>query len=221
MTLSFIKLPLIFITSIIVTALTGCQSPSVSSPQQTIATSTDAIQNHSRLTGETAVKNAFPTHTDLSITNELLEQYHWQLVSAMSNTYDDNKQLTRAPISDFYHPDYPISVSFGHSLDSQTVHFSSECNGSGATYTLLEDYSFKVDSIVSTDMGCGETGNRIENTLFGLMNGSSSKLTLTLQPADSLKTLNPQDQYPRYNLLQTMESGEALLWQNEQKESRE
>ncbi len=196
-------------------ATLGCQSTSISRPQQITTVSTAAIQDDSKQSDQMILKETLPALTGLAISSELLEQYHWQLVSAVSQSYNDKGQLVKAPIGNFYHPDYPISVSFGHSLDSQTVHFSSECNGSGATYTLLEDNSFKVDSIVSTDMGCGETGNRIENALFGLMNGSSSKLTLTLQPADSFKTPNPQDHYPRYNLLQTMDTGETLVWQNE------
>ena len=221
MTLSFIKLPLVLLTSIIVTTLAGCQSHSNSSSQRITATDTVASQNNSRLTGETAVKKSLPTQTDLAITNELLEKYEWQLVSAMSRAYDDNRQLTKAPIGDFYHPDYPVSVSFSSHLDSQTIHFSSNCNGSGASYTLSKDNTLRVADIVSTDMGCTQTGNRIENTLFALMQDSSSKLTLSLQPLKSLATLNPQNSSPRYHLLQTMESGETLLWQNQEKESRQ
>lgn len=200
---SFNKICFMILTAIFgTTALTGCQAVNNTPSVPIVAKSPEPTK---------------PT-LGLPITYDLLALYQWRLVSAVSNTYDDNGQLVKAPIGNFYHPDYPISVSFGDSLGSQTVHFSSECNGSGATYTLLEDNTLKVDSIVSTDMGCSETGNRIENTLFTLMNGSSSKLALTLQPANSLKTLNPKNSYPRYHLLQTMKSGETLLWQNEKKD---
>ena len=185
------------------TALAGCQSVNNTPSVPIVAKSPEPTK---------------PT-LGLPITHDLLALYQWRLVSAISNTYDDNGQLIKAPIGNFYHPDYPISVSFGNSLDSHTVHFSSECNGSGASYTLLKNNTFKVDSIVSTDMGCGETGNRIENALFGLMNDSSSKLILTLQPADSFKMPNSENHYPRYNLLQTMTSGETLVWQNEKKDT--
>ncbi|HSP84984.1 MAG TPA: hypothetical protein VLN09_04450 [Psychrobacter sp.] len=61
--------------------------------------------------------------------------------------------------------------------DSQYAAFSSGCNGSRVPYFLLNDHSFKVGTIISTVMGCGETGNRIETALFHLMRDSSSKLT--------------------------------------------
>lgn len=199
-------------------ATVGCQFITTSSPQQT--TTLPSTQDNSKLANETAVKQALLTRTSLPITEALLEQYQWQLVSALSYADNDKGQLIKAPIGDFYHPDYPISVSFGSSRDSQTVHFSANCNGSGATYTLLKDNTFKVDSIVSTDMGCTQTGNRIENALFGLMQDSRSKLTLRLQPSDESKTLADQSRYPHYNLLLTMESGETLLWQNQKKASR-
>ena len=64
-------------------------------------------------------------------------------------------------------------------------------------------------------MGCGETGNRIESALFKLMQDSSSHLTLSLQ---SKKPKSGTD-FPRYNLLQTMATGETLVWQNEIKKT--
>ena len=72
-------------------------------------------------------------------------------------------------------------------------------------------------------MGCGETGNRIETALFDLMRNSNSKLTLSLQSKklelEKLETKNQTD-FPRYNLLQTMATGETLVWQNEEKPQR-
>ena len=152
--------------------------------------------------------------TGLPVTNELLEQYDWQLVSAVSNTSDEKGQLIRKSLGNFYHPDHPISASFESWPDSQYVSFSSGCNGSRAPYFLLNDNTFKVGTIISTVMGCGETGNRIETALFDLMRNSSSKLTLSLQTKKS----ESEADFPRYNLLQTMETGETLVWQNEIKD---
>lgn len=213
MILTTIKRSLLILSLSVATL--GCQFNSIAHPQQITTVSTAATQVNSKQSEQMIVKETLPALTGLATSSELLEQYHWQLVSAVSHSYDDNGQLVKTPIGNFYHPDYPISVSFGGNLDSQTVHFSSECNGSGATYTLLKDNTFKVDNIVSTDMGCGETGNRIENALFKLMNDSNSKLTLSLQPLQL--TSESSADFPRYNLLQTMDSGETFVWQNEKK----
>ena len=156
--------------------------------------------------------------TGLPITNELLERYDWQLVSAVSNTYDEKGELTRKSLGNFYHPDHPISASFESWPDNQYASFSSGCNGSRAPYFLLNDNTFKVGTIISTVMGCGETGNRIESALFDLMRDSSSQLTLSLQPSQPISpTADNQTDMPRYNLLQTMATGETLVWQNQAK----
>nr|WP_299040424.1 META domain-containing protein [uncultured Psychrobacter sp.] len=167
----------------------------------------------------TALKGTEPI-ADLPITYELLEQYHWQLVSAVSNTYDAKGELTRRPLGNFYHPDHPISASFESWPNNQYVSFSSGCNGSRAPYFLLNDNTFKVGTIISTVMGCGETGNRIESALFDLMRDSNSQLTLSLQPSQPISpTADNQTDIPRYNLLQTMATGETLVWQNEVKKT--
>lgn len=151
----------------------------------------------------------------MAITNEILEQYDWQLVSAVSNHHDEKGQFIRKSMGSFYHPDHPILLSFMSWPDSQYAAFSSGCNGSRVPYFLLNDHSFKVGTIISTVMGCGETGNRIETALFHLMRDSSSKLTLSLQPSERISTSSKiQTDMPRYNLLQTMETGETLVWQN-------
>ena len=218
MSLLTIKRLLIFTSLSVAVALASCQSTSVLDSKQTTTLSMISTKDKPIRTDKSIVKES-PILAALSITNELLAQYDWQLVSAVSNTFDANGQIiTRKPIGNFYHPNYPISVSFGSNLDNQYVYFSSSCNGSGAPYTLSKDNTLSVDSIVSTDMGCGETGNRIETALFGLMGNSSSKLTLSLQPLPL--TSESQVDFPRYNLLQTTETGETLVWQNEKKQLR-
>ena len=180
------------------------------------------IENGNRLIFIGSPK-ALATPAGLSITNELLEKYHWTLVSAVSNTYDAKGELTRKPLGNFYHPDHPISASFESWPNNQYASFSSCCNGSRAPYFLLNDNTFKVGTIISTVMGCGETGNRIESALFDLMRDSSSQLTLSLQPSQPTSPTSPtadnQTDMPRYNLLQTMATGETLVWQNEVKKT--
>lgn len=175
------------------------------------------IENSNRLIFIGSPK-ALAAPTGLPITNELLERYDWQLVSAVSNTYDAKGELTRKSLGNFHHPDHPISASFESWPNNQYASFSSGCNGSRAPYFLLNDNTFKVGTIISTVMGCGETGNRIESALFDLMRDSSSQLTLSLQLSQSISsTADNQTDMPRYNLLQTMETGETLVWQNEVK----
>ena len=175
------------------------------------------IENGNRLIF-TGLAKPLVAPTGLPITNELLEHYDWQLVSAVSNTFDEKGQLIRKSLGNFYHPDHPISASFESWPDNQYASFSSGCNGSRAPYFLLKDNTFKVGTIISTVMSCGETGNRIESALFDLMRDSSSQLTLSLQPSQPISpTADNQTDMPRYNLLQTMATGETLVWQNEAK----
>ncbi len=153
--------------------------------------------------------------TGLPISNELLERYKWRLVGGTSNNYDDNgKLISRTPISDFYYPDFPITLYFSAERD-QYASFQANCNnGIGGPYALLKDNTLLIGSGLQTVMGCGYQGNKAETTLSGLMDRSKSKLTLSLQPNKSTST-TPTD-FPHYNLLQTMATGETLVWQNEE-----
>ena len=168
------------------------------------------------------ISKPFKKLTGLPIDKALLERYKWRLVSAVRNTFNDKGQIvSRQPISDFYFPNHPISLEFRTSPDSPYVAFNSGCNGSSAPYFLLRDNTLKVSNILSSAMNCGETGNHIETDLFDLMRNSNSQLTLSLQPSPSLSTsLNNQNDFPSYNLLQTMETGETLVWQNEKTVTR-
>ena len=178
------------------------------------------IENGNTLTFD-GTPRTFKEPTGLSIDTALLERYDWRLVSAVRNTFNDKGQIvSRQPINDFYFPNHPVLLEFRASPDSPYVAFNSGCNGSSAPYFLLRDNTLKVSNILSTAINCGETGNRIETALFDLMRNSSSKLTLSLQPSQPISpTADNQTEMPRYNLLQTMATGETLVWQNEAKKT--
>ena len=63
----------------------------------------------------------------------------------------------------------------------------------------------------STLMGCGDLLNGIEDYLDRITHNSSSQLTLSLQQ-------NFLDSQPHYKLVQTMDTGETLVWQNEKED---
>ena len=164
---------------------------------------------------------AFKKPTGLPIDKALLERYDWQLKSAVRNIFDGNgKVISRQSIGHFYHPEFPVLLRFRGYDDSQYAFFSSSCNGIGGPYILMKDYTLLVGSGPQTMMGCGVTGNRIENELSKLVSNSKSTLSLSLQPSyPSEAQSKNQNDFPRYNLLQTMASGETLVWQNEIKDS--
>lgn len=164
------------------------------------------------------ISKPFRKITGLPIDKTLLERYKWRLVSAIHNTFNNKRQvISKRTINDFYHPEHFISLEFRRSPDSSYVAFNSNCNGSSASYFLLNDNTLKVSNILSSAMHCGETGNRIETALFDLMRNSNSKLTLSLQPPEQVPTSSKnQIDFPHYNLLQTMETGETLVWKNEE-----
>jgi heat shock protein HslJ len=176
------------------------------------------IENGNTLTFD-GTPRTFKEPTGLPINKALLERYKWRLISAVHNTFNDKRQImSRQTINNFYHPEHFISLEFRRSPDSSYIAFNSNCNGSSASYFLLNDNTFKVGTIISTVMGCGETGNRIESALFDLMRDNSSQLTLSLQPSQPISPIaDNQTDMPRYNLLQTMATGETLVWQNEVK----
>lgn len=192
------------------TSLTA-QDDTIASPKRLALT----MENGNQLIFTGMAKPLLSSPIGLPISTKLLANYKWHLESAVANHYDEQgKLMNREPISDFYHPDYPISFEIFSQSENSIISFGSNCNGSGAPYFLLDDNTLKVGMIISTMMGCGETGNRIETTLFNFMQESSSTLTLSMQLQSA--TGNTGD-YPRYNLLQTMATGETLIWKNEPK----
>ncbi|MDE4454931.1 hypothetical protein [Psychrobacter sp. DAB_AL62B] len=164
---------------------------------------------------------AFRKPTGLPIDNALLERYDWQLKSAVRNTFDENgKIISRQSIGHFYHPEFPASLIFRGYDDSQYASFNSNCNGVGGPYILMTDHILLVGSGMQTVMGCGVTGNRIENELSKLVSNSKSTLSLSLQPSSLSEAQSKnQNDFPRYDLLQTFDSGETLVWQNEIKDT--
>ena len=176
------------------------------------------IENGNTLTFD-GTPRTFKEPTGLPIDKALLEHYDWRLVSAVRNTFNDKGQvISRESIGHFYHPEFPVSLKFRGYDDSQYAFFSSSCNGIGGPYILMKDYTLLVGSGPQTLMGCGVTGNRIEGELAKLISNSQSTLSLSLQPSQSISpTADDQTDMPRYNLLQTMETAETLVWQNEVK----
>ena len=183
------------------------------------------IENGNTLMFDGTLK-AFKNSTGLPINKALLERYDWKLKSAVRNTFDDKgKIISRQSIGNFYHPEFPVSLRFRGYDDSQYAFFSSSCNGIGGPYILMKDYTLLVGSGPQTMMGCGVTGNRIEGELAKLISNSKSILSLSLQPSNQtdVKTvaqIDSQSNFPRYNLLQTITSGETLVWQNERTVTR-
>ncbi|PWK15327.1 hypothetical protein C8D84_101278 [Psychrobacter immobilis] len=176
------------------------------------------IENGNTLTFD-GTPRTFKEPTGIPIDKALLEHYDWRLVSAVHNTFNDKGQvISRESIGHFYHPEFPVSLKFRGYDDSQYAFFSSSCNDIGGPYILMKDYTLLVGSGPQTLMGCGVTGNRIEGELAKLISNSQSTLSLSLQPSQSISpTADDQTDMPRYNLLQTMETAETLVWQNEVK----
>ncbi|MFT5119923.1 MAG: hypothetical protein ACI9ST_000587 [Psychrobacter glaciei] len=205
--------PLILTSLFAAFGVVGCQSTATTSTLQT-----DKNEDINHLISAGSAK-PLASPTGLPINSELLERFDWQLVSAVRNTFNDKGQIvSRQPISDFYFPNHPISLEFRTSPDSPYIAFNSGCNGSSAPYFLLRDNTLKVSNILSSAMNCGKTGDRIETNLFDLMRNSNSQLTLSLQLSQSIPSIaDNQTDMPRYNLLQTMATGETLVWQNEAK----
>lgn len=179
------------------------------------------VENGNTLTFD-GMPKAFKKPSGLPIDNVLLERYDWRLKSAVRNIFDDDDKgqiISRQSIGDFYHPDFPVSLIFISHSDGQYTFFNSSCNGVGGPYILMKDYTLLVGSGPQTMMGCGPTGNRIEQELSKLISNSKSTLSLSLQPSNqTVAQSDSQSRYPRYNLLQTMETGETLVWQNEIKD---
>ena len=163
----------------------------------------------------TGTAKTLPATKGLPLNPELLERFDWHLVSAVANHYDEQgKRINREPISDFYHPKHPISFGFNGYMPKSLMTFDKNCNQILGYYFLMDNNILVLGHIIQTAMSCGETSNRIEGTLVNMMRNSSSMLTLSHQSQTENKEGNTARDYPRYNLLQTMATGETLVWQN-------
>lgn len=154
----------------------------------------------------------------IPLTNELLERYKWRLIRATDNT---NKAIHK-----FNRPDIPITASYRldahdysnpqQSSFSQNAGFSVGCNGAGGSYALSTNQTLLIGGNPSTMVGCGDDINDIESSISRLMLYSSSQLTLT--NLDEQGTSSPSNKpESRYLLTQKLESGETLIWKNEEK----
>ena len=148
--------------------------------------------------------------TGLLITNEILERYRWRLVKAV----DDNDQ----PIERFSQVDVPIISRFETDEYSRFAGFSVGCNGASGPYALTTNNTLFIGGSPSTMMGCNERIDEIESDFRRLITHSQSQLVLT-EKKSSINS-NDTNEKSRYNLLQTMETGETLVWQNEEKQLR-
>lgn len=163
----------------------------------------------------TGAAKTLPKTTGLPLSPELLARFDWHLVSAIRQQYDAQGNLiNKEPISDFYHPKHPISFAFDGDAPNPLMTFDKNCNYIFARYFLMENNMLVLGRITQTVMSCGATSDRIEIRLFMMMSNSSSMLTLSHQPPTQDSSTNTASDYPRYNLLQTMATGETLVWQN-------
>ncbi|GAA0310586.1 META domain-containing protein [Psychrobacter aestuarii] len=162
----------------------------------------------------TGAAKTLPKTTGLPLSPELLARFDWHLVSAVRQQYDAQGNIDKEPISDFYHPKHPIAFGFDGDTPNSLMTFDKNCNYIFARYFLMENNMLVLGRITQTAMSCGATSDRIETRLFTMMSNSSSMLTLSHQPPTQDDSSDTVSDYPRYNLQQTMATGETLVWQN-------
>lgn len=153
----------------------------------------------------------------IPITNELLEHYQWRLISATHSTNNPISELNHSgiPITAKFEIDFYSGDDFQQSAYNQSVRFFTGCNGVGGSYALSSNQTLLIGISPATLMGCGDLLNGIENYLDRIMHNSSSRLNLSLQN----QSVENEQSFPRYNLLQTMDTGETLIWKSEPKDS--
>lgn len=147
----------------------------------------------------------------LPITNEILERYQWQIISATDKQND--------PISNFNDPDVHIIAKFYTDSHRRTAGFSVGCNGVSGSYALAVNQTLLIGSSPQTMIGCGDLLNKIESNLSRTMLNSVSQLTLNLQE-DTATSENSTQAMLKYLLTQQLDTGETFIWQNEKKEHR-
>ena len=147
----------------------------------------------------------------LPITNEILERYQWQIISATDKQND--------PISNFNDPDVPIIARFYTDSHRRTAGFSVGCNGVSGTYALAVNQTLLIGSSPQTMIGCGDLLNKIESSLSRTMLNSISQLTLNIQE-NTATSENSTQAMLKYLLTQQLDTGETFIWQNEKKEHR-
>lgn len=144
----------------------------------------------------------------LPITNELLERYQWRVMRAT----DSNNQA----IPELSYTETPVTANFYTDSNRRSASFSSGCNGVSGGYALTVGQTLLIGSAPQTMLGCGPKLEAAENKIRALELSSSSQLALTL----SKNTKLDDAAHPHYLLMQKLNSGETLIWQNEEKGKR-
>lgn len=144
----------------------------------------------------------------LPITNELLERYQWRIIKAT----DQNNQA----ITELSYTEIPITATFYTDSNRRSASFSSGCNGVSGGYALTVGQTLLIGSAPQTMLGCGPKREAAERKIRALELSSTSRLTLK----SSTDTDAGDATYPRYLLTQKLDSGETLIWQNEEKNRR-
>ncbi|GAA0310593.1 META domain-containing protein [Psychrobacter aestuarii] len=149
----------------------------------------------------------------IPLTNDILEDYHWQLIQVTD--------AAGATLSEFTQTEHPITMSFnldGYEGDDndqkngwesgiygQSFGISTGCNGIGGPYALSTNQTLLMGGFPSTMMSCSDAIDDMESRMRRMV--GRSQLTLTY--ADSTGTAAPN-----YVLTQQVGTGETLLWQN-------
>lgn len=165
----------------------------------------------------------------IPLTNELLERYKWRLIRATDKTGKTISELTQAdiPITATYQldsyneSDYEPEQGYQQGAYGQSVRVSGGCNGIGGSYALSINQTLLTGGFPSTMVSCDDNIDDVETRFRRMMLYSASQLTLVHSEnyplSGSINELN--EQKPSYLLTQKLKTGEALVWQNEEKKT--
>lgn len=144
----------------------------------------------------------------IPLTHELLERYSWQLIDAI----DSN----RNKIDNFYQPDIPISVSFSTEPYRQQFVMSVGRHGIGGTYALGINQTLLTASDPSPAISFDK---RLDTIMLEFARVALSPSQLILNEQKQMAASSANQTQAQYLLTQKVETGETLVWQNEEKES--
>lgn len=165
--------------------------------------------------------------TGIPLTNALLEQYQWNLISSTDKTGKVLEEFTQAdmPITATYQLDtYDQSENepeqdYQQGAYGQSVSVSVGCNGVSGPYAISTNQTLLTGSFPSTMVSCGDAMEKIETHIRRLMLYSDSQLTLTTLDKKGISTPSDKPKFS-YILTQKSASGETLVWQSEDKRKK-